>query len=89
MNIKDYCVEIFNLLISVREDSWSKEFASIINGFEDFEKSTLLHRIGKIYAGMGSFSDLVLYKDGALCFEENEKLDELRKRLFEELKRNH
>jgi len=87
MNIKNYFVEIFNLLNSVEEDSWSKEFESLITGFESFEKKDLLQRVAKMYGGFGSFNDLVLYKNGKVCFEENQKLDELRKMLFEELKK--
>ncbi len=34
MSIKNYCSEIFNLLTSAGESSWSKEFKTVITEFE-------------------------------------------------------
>ena len=43
----------------------------------------LVEKILKLYGGMGSFNDLVLYKNGVLCKKENNILDELRNKFYE------
>ncbi len=86
MSIQNYCVEILKVLKSVNEELWSKEFESYIKKTEFLNTGSLSNKIFKLYGGSGSFNDLILYKNGQLCFNENEKLDKLREGLFEELK---
>jgi len=44
----------------------------------ELEKNTILSMFG----GMGSLSDLVLYRDGKPLVKENNEFDELRKKLY-------
>ena len=46
----------------------------------------LVEKILKLYGGMGSFNDLVLYKNGVLCKKENNILDELRNKFYKTAK---
>jgi len=47
------------------------------------DKNETLTKIRNRYGGMGSFSDLVLYKDGIFERERMEKLDSLRDALYD------
>jgi hypothetical protein len=42
-----------------------------------------LREILRLYSGMGSFSDIGLYRDGKLLAAETDQLEELRTRLFD------
>ena len=79
--------KIVKLLLSVEEDNWSaalENFRDRCNQIESERDVKILQsEILRIYGGMGSFSDLVLYSRGKVLVEENQKLDELRKELFE------
>jgi len=57
----------------IRVDLTSQNF----NNFEDIKRE-----INGLYGGMGSFSDIVLYKNGVLLIEENNKLHQLKSELF-------
>ena len=46
--------------------------------------AVILSKIIGMYGGMGSFSDLVLFEGGKVCYNENEQLDELRRELYEQ-----
>ena len=91
----DYISDILNKIISVlersSEDDWLNIFKEIIKNYEsltnDDEKEVYRRKLLRIYGGMGSFSDLVLYKNNDVLHKENNELDELRKELFEELRR--
>lgn len=85
MNVKDYCIEISKLLKSAGENSWYEGFEYFIKEFETSEEKIVLKKIRIIYGGAGSFNDLVLYKNGQVCVDENEKLNKLRKELFQKL----
>ena len=74
------------LLVSVGENNWATSICSFRDrcrnlSTDNFEQ--LRTEVLRIYAGMGSFSDLVLYKHGQPMIEENQLLDELRKDLFQ------
>lgn len=85
MTVKDYCVAIHKILMEVGELNWAKSFHNFILELEDAENKTVFRKILSIYGGMGSFNDLVLYKNGTLCQKENEALSELRKGLYDEI----
>ncbi len=82
MNLQNYCSEIASLLKSVDEESWAKSF-EFLGSKTELPDKELACEILKIYGGMGSFNDLVLYNDGALCLIENERLEKLRNELYE------
>ena len=77
--------KIIELLVSTDENNW-------VNSFKNFRLKCdctsaenlkfLRSEILLIYGRMGSFNDLVLYKQGQLMIKETQKLDGLRKELF-------
>lgn len=91
----DCILNILNKIISVlersNEDDWLKTFSNIYESYEslenDNEKAYYRRKILNVYGGMGSFSDLVLYDNNKVLYEENNELDALRKDLFEEIRR--
>ena len=84
MGGKEYCKEILNLLRQSGEVEWIKTFEYLITIYST-DKQQFIRVIKVIYAGSNSFNDLVLYKNGVLCIEENEKLADLRTKLFSRL----
>ena len=85
MTVKEYCTEIQKLLIEVEEFNLAKSFGSFISELEKSEDNSVYRKIISIYGGMGSFNDLVLYKNGILCRRENDSLSELRNGLYNEI----
>lgn len=85
MTVKEYCTEIQKLLIEVEEFNLAKSFGSFISELEKSEDNSVYRKIISIYGGMGSFNDLVLYKNGILCRRENDSLSELRHGLYNEI----
>ncbi len=81
MTVKDYCLQISELLQGTNNDNKSNTFIRFANSY-DSDKEAVLSDIKSIYGGMGSFSDMVLYKDGKIDVERNEKLDILRDSLY-------
>ena len=76
--------KINHLLNTAGEGEWNKVFMNFltrINNVENF--NDLITDILRIYGGMGSFSDLVLYSKGELLINENQELEKFRKILFE------
>lgn len=80
MTIKDYCLEISKLLKEANHEK-SKAFIQLGNLYVT-HKEEAVSSIKKLYGGMGSFNDLVLYKDGKVDTEANEKLSALRENLY-------
>ncbi|MGE4513136.1 MAG: hypothetical protein AB7E26_04880 [Chryseobacterium sp.] len=80
MTIKDYCLQISELLEKADYEK-SKVFIQLGNLYVT-HKEEALSIIKKMYGGMGSFNDLVLYKDGKVDIEANEKLSVLREDLY-------
>lgn len=50
---------------------------------DPFDQKNLISDLLRIYGGMGSFSDLILYNQGNLLQKETSQLDALRRELFE------
>ena len=67
---------IEDVLRKERSTSWAKEVARCA---ELLEKSDVhgVDRFLKLYGGMGSVNDIVLYRDGVLLTEENDRLHRL------------
>lgn len=63
---------------------WSTIFNNYLKELSNnIELSEFARDILKLYqGGMGSFSDLVLQKNGKMPFEDNERLDKLRNELY-------
>lgn len=85
MGIKEYCIRIYELLCEVGESSWSNGFRGLIAELEVSENVSVYRKIISIYGGAGSFNDLVLYKGGVLCVEENNELNALRNGLYNKI----
>ncbi|MFN4364443.1 DUF6966 domain-containing protein [Chryseobacterium hispalense] len=81
MTIKDYCLQISKLLEGTDNQEKSKVFIQLGNLYVTHKKEALSN-IKNIYGGMGSFNDLLLYKDGKVDIEANEKLSALREDLY-------
>lgn len=83
--------EIISVLSVARENNWigaMKNFrirCDLVSNSAD-QKELIVDLI-RIFGGMGSFSDLVLYHQGTLMQKETIRLDTLRKRLFETAKK--
>ncbi|MEK8181232.1 hypothetical protein WMW71_12845 [Flavobacterium buctense] len=88
MTVREYCIEIYKLLNEVGEIHWAKSFKIFISELEESEDKSIYRKIISIYGGMGSFNDLVLYKNGILCRKENDELAKLRSELYLEIGNN-
>jgi len=80
--------QIIDLLVSVRESNWADAFKSFrrrLDNSDSESTETLRSDILRIYGGMGSFNDLVLYQEGQPLIKENQALDKLRMELFDAL----
>ncbi|WP_300492256.1 hypothetical protein [Flavobacterium sp.] len=85
MTVKDYCLEIQKLLTEVGELNWAKCFENFISELEVSNDNVTYRKIISIYGGMGAFDDVVLYKDGVLCEQENDTLYQLKKELYTQI----
>jgi hypothetical protein len=74
-NIETLCIQILGILNVRDEKIWSKVFKYLLEQLEIKSPKEIAREILKIYKGMGSFNDLILYKNGAICFEETLALD--------------
>lgn len=83
--IRETVVSITNLLQSNDEYSWAQMFEKL--GYDiDKNYESSLHSLKELYGGMGSFNDVILHKDGIPLIRENDDLDELRHKLYKQLK---
>jgi hypothetical protein len=64
------------------EESWASALARLAAEYGD-DPVKVEGRIRALYGGMGSFSDIVLYRDGNVARDASRKLDDLRHRLFD------
>lgn len=77
--------KIIDLLVSAEEDNWVaafKKFKLECDSSNEGDLSFLCGEILRIYGGMESFNDLVLYREGRLMLRENRELDGFRVELF-------
>ena len=81
MTIKEYCLKISQLLVGTNNSDKSDTFVWLANNY-DADKKDTLSKIKSMYGGMGSFSDMVLYKNGEVDFERNDELNTLREGLY-------
>lgn len=80
--VKNVLADIRDLLLSSGESQWAATFDYFLKKIEGENIDVTRREILTIYAGMGSFNDLVLYDNGRVLRLENIKLDGLRQRLF-------
>lgn len=79
--IRQILLEIIELLEIVGEYNWITTFKRLYADNVTSRKDWL-REIKNMFGGMGSFTDLVLMRNGVFCIEENNKLDQLRDRLY-------
>lgn len=79
--IRKILLEIIELLEFMNESAWAITLKRL---YEDNASSPKdwLRKIKSLFGGMGSFADLVLMRNGIICIDENNKLDQLRNRLY-------
>lgn len=79
--LRKILLEIIELLEFVGETGWiitlKRLYAANVSSPKDW-----LREIKGLFGGMGSFTDLVLMRNGIFCIDENNKLDQLRDRLY-------
>jgi hypothetical protein len=89
--------KIVNLLIPViqllarYEKDWSEVMRGLLDNYVNLtysatKKEAALLIMKSMLGGMGSLSDLILYKDGKMLIEENDQLDDLLDELYVECK---
>jgi len=84
--IKTIFDELIAIFTSAGEINWLNvmyKFRQRIETSDINEIRCLLSEILTIYGGMGSFNDLVLYKDDKLLQQDTIRLDSLRQKLFD------
>lgn len=79
--IRKILLEIIELLEFVGESCWITTLKRLYSDNVSSQKDWL-RKIKSLFGGMGSFTDLVLMKNGIICIDENNKLDQLRNRLY-------
>lgn len=79
--IRKILLEIIELLELMGETVWINTFRRLYEDNVSSQKDWL-RKINSIFGGMGTFSDLVLMRNGIICIDENRKLDQLRNRLY-------
>ena len=80
--IEELLHDISTLLTSCGQANWG----SVFNGYHATYPSNpeaTARKILSVYGGMGSFNDVVLYTDGQVAVAENNRLDCMRKELYE------
>lgn len=79
--MKEDCMQILSILKSVGETTWGEFFDNLLK--QDLDDTSFAKKILQMYrGGMNSFNDLVLSNDNNFYLQENNKLDELRKSLY-------
>lgn len=78
--IKQILLEIIELLESVGEYHWRAILKRLYA--DNSCRKDWVRKIKSIFGEMGSFTDLVLMRNDAICMDENKKLDQLRERLY-------
>lgn len=82
--IKKTLTHIISVLRSNNENAWAKTFENL--GSElDVDCETTIFALKKVYGGMGSFNDIVLHKNGLPLRKENNELEDLSHRLYQQL----
>lgn len=83
--IEELLYGIQKILADSRCDDWADIFSRVIDSYHHDPDSTRV-QMRQLYGGMGSFNDLVLSSDGQPLIEENNRLDAMRKELYQEIK---
>ena len=86
MSILDYCLLLKTLLEKSGEEHWANVFDKMAFNLQENEiNREMINDLLKMYGGMGSFNDLILYLRGVPEVEQNNYLEYLRTGLYKEL----
>lgn len=77
MTVREYCIEIKQLLLKVGEVKYVDIFDFLIDELQHEFKDDLYHKILELYGGMLSLNDFVLHKDGVPLQAENDEFQRL------------
>lgn len=88
--IKDLISQILPLLEFGEEDYWLSYFKYILASLDsDADHKEVIRSLSQIFkGGMGSFSDVVLHKNGIPLINENNQLETLKDQLFDACEEN-
>lgn len=80
-------VEVIHLLMHHQQERWAKVMKDLLNNYANLTHSKTKKEAAELImksmlGGMGSLSDVVLYKNGVLLTEENDKLEALLDELY-------
>ena len=82
--IKKTLTNIISILHSNNENAWAKTFETLGSAL-DVDCAASIFALKKVYGGMGSFNDIVLHKNGQPLRKENDELEDLSHRLYQQL----
>ena len=80
--IQENMLRIEELLRLGGANEWANGIERLRNEM-DYDSDLALGKILSLYGGMGSFNDIVLYRNGIPLVSENNELDALRSKLYE------
>ncbi|MDP1573694.1 MAG: hypothetical protein Q8L78_01990 [Coxiellaceae bacterium] len=88
LNDNEKIEEIIFLLSENGQETWSDFLKNCLLNFKkaDDKKEAVNPIIRSMLGGMGSLSDVVLYKNGKMLIEENNELYELLNKLYSQCK---
>lgn len=83
--VKELIIKIIFLLAIGEEDYWLRYFKYNLERLDkENDKKEVIRSLSQIFkGGMGSFSDVVLHKDGIPLIRENNQLEALKDQLFD------
>ena len=86
--IQESMLRIEDLLRLGGVNEWAKGIENLRNEMT-YDSDLALGKILSLYGGMGSFNDIILYRNGILLVSENSELDALRSKLYELCRAKH
>ncbi len=81
-DIKNIIIDILGILENSDDKEWVHTFQYFLSNIEDNNIESIKNEIKTVYAGMGSFNDLIVYRNDQILINENNELDFLRKKLY-------
>lgn len=74
--------ELINILRGSSQEQWILTLTHLKDEADD-NPLEFAHKMKRIYSGMGSFNDLIIYKNGQMSITDNNRFDFLRAKLFD------
>jgi hypothetical protein len=80
--IKEIMAKIISILLDTGMIDWSTAITKLSHEM-DVDPDCAKKKILRLYGGMGSFNDIIIYKNGVLLVEKTNEFDELKTNLFD------